>query len=94
VEGSGLVWIGIVVAVLIFVDLLFVELRRIYREAKRLVTRIEAYGELPLFAQLEASERDAERLSNALEALGPLVARAGGALTTVRGHIPKGSSPG
>lgn len=93
-EGSGLVWIGIVVAVLIFVDLLFVELRRIYREGKRLVSRIEAYADLPIFAQLEASERDAERIAAALESLEPLVARGQAALASVRGYSPKGSSPG
>lgn len=93
-EGSGLVWIGIAVAVFIFLDLLFVELRRIWREGKRLVTRIEAYAELPIFAQLEASERDAERLTTALDALGPLVERGQVALATIRGYRPKGSSPG
>jgi hypothetical protein len=94
VEGSGLVWIGIVVAVLIFLDLLFVEVRRIWREGMRIVRRIEGYAELPIFAQLEASERDAERIANALDALGPLVARGQAALATVRSYSPKGSSPG
>jgi hypothetical protein len=94
VEGSGLLWIGIIVAVLIFLDLLFVELRRIWREGMRIVARIEGYAELPIFAQLEASERDAERIASALEALEPLVARGQAALATAARYIPKGSSPG
>lgn len=93
-EGSGLLWIGTIVAVLIFFDLLLVELRRIWREGKRIVARIEGYAELPIFAQLEASERDAERITAALDALGPLVTRGQTALATVRGYSPKGSSPG
>jgi hypothetical protein len=94
VEGSGLFWIGIIVAVLIFIDLLFVELRRIWREAMRIVTRIEGYAELPIFTQLEASERDAERIAAALDALGALAERGQAALTTMRSYRPKGSSPG
>lgn len=88
-EGSGLLWIGIIVAVLIFLDLLFVELRRIWREGQRLAARIEAYAELPIFAQLDTGERDAERIANALDALGSLAARAQAALATVRGYRPR-----
>ena len=93
-EGSGLLIVGIVVAVLIFLDLLFVELRRIWREGKRLAGRLAGYADLPIFAQLEAGERDAERIAAALDALGPLIERGQTALATVRAYKPKGSSPG
>jgi hypothetical protein len=93
-DRSGLVWIGTIVAVLVFLDLLFVELRRVFREGKRLANRLAAYGELPIFDQLATGERDAERIVLALDALAPLAERAQAALAVLRRYIPKGSSPG
>lgn len=89
-----MVWIGAIVVALVFLDLLFVELRRIFREAKRIVTRLEAYGDLPIFAALATAERDAERIAAAFEALGPLQERWQLALGELRRYLPKGSSPG
>lgn len=92
-DGPGLLWIGTIVAVLVFLDLLFVELRRILREGKRIASRLAAYADLPLFGQLAQSDRDIERIANALDALPPLFARAQTALAVLPFYRPKGSSP-
>ena len=98
-DRSGAVWIGTIVAVLVFLDLLFVELRRIYREGKRLIARLEAYGTLPILSLLAASERDVERILAAVDAMTVLAERARRAIAVLRGYLPrrylpKGSSPG
>jgi hypothetical protein len=93
-DQSGVLWIGAIVAVLVFVDLLFVELRRVLREAKRILTRLEGYADLPIFALLAASERDVERIVAAIDAVAPLVERGQTAVAVLRRYLPKGSSPG
>jgi hypothetical protein len=92
--ASGALWIGVIVAAFVFLDLLFVELRRVFRELNRLVTRIEAYGELPIFSLLAAGEADMDRIARAVEAVPPLIERARSAIAVVRRYLPKGSSPG
>jgi hypothetical protein len=94
VDRSGVIWIGTIVAVLVFLDLLFVELRRAYREAKRLMTRIEGYGQLPIVAQLATGERDVDRIIRAFDTLPVLIERAQRAIGVLRSYLPKGSSPG
>jgi len=93
-DSPDLWWIGGVVAVLVFLDLLFVELRRILREGKRIVSRLEGYADLPLFGLLEASERDAERIAAAIDAAAALAERGRAALAVLPFYKPKGSSPG
>jgi hypothetical protein len=94
-DPSGLVWIGTIVAVLIFLDLLFVELRRIFREGKRLALRLAAYPELPILDLIASSEHDIERIVRAIDALASLFARMNAALESLRScYRPKGSSPG
>ena len=93
-DSNGMVRIGEIVAVLVFLDLLFVELRRAFREGKRIVRRLEGYGELPIFSLLAASERDVDRIVHAIDAVAPLIDRAQDALGVLRAYIPKGSSPG
>ena len=97
-DPSNLAWIGSIVAVLIFLDLLFVELRRIFREGKRLAVRLAAYAELPILDLIAASENDLERIAGAIDALASLLARTNSALESLRGvykvYRPKGSSPG
>ncbi|HEY5349763.1 MAG TPA: hypothetical protein VIJ64_08520 [Candidatus Lustribacter sp.] len=93
-EGSGVVWVGAIVAVLVFLDLLFVELRRALREGKRIVRRLADYGDLPVFSLLAASDRDVERIVRAIDAVPPLVERAQRALGVLGRYLPKGSSPG
>jgi hypothetical protein len=72
------------VAAVIFADALFVELRACAREAKRLITRLGAYGDLPIVSLLATTEHDVERLNVALEALPPLLERGSCALTVLR----------
>jgi hypothetical protein len=103
-DRSGVLWIGVAVAVIVFLDLLFVEVRRSVREAKRLVSRLGAYGDLPLFSLLAASEHDMARLMAALDTLPVLLERAQRARDVIRcpfarrppapDYLPKGSSPG
>jgi hypothetical protein len=93
-DRSGMLWIGTIVIVLVFLDLLFVELRRALREAKRIVRRLEGYGELPILGQLATGGRDVERIALAVDAVQPLIERAQRALGVLRGYLPKGSSPG
>ena len=53
-----MLWIGAIVAALVFLDLLFVELRRAFREGKRIVRRLEGYGELPVLSLFATGARD------------------------------------
>ncbi len=89
-----MLWIATAVAALVFLDLLFVELRRSLREAKRIVTRIDAYATLPIFSLCAASERDVARIVSAVDAVAPLVERGQAAFAVLRRYLPKGSSPG
>jgi hypothetical protein len=93
-DRSGMLWIGLIVAVLVFLDLLFVEVRRVVREGRRIVRRLAGYVELPLFTQLAASEGDLERIARSVDALVSLTERGQAALAVLRRYIPKGSSPG
>ncbi len=81
---SAIGWIALAIAVFVYLDLLFVELRRIVREGKRIVTRLIAYADLPVIAQAERAGDDAERLASALDAVGPLLDRGRLALATIR----------
>jgi hypothetical protein len=93
-DGSSMVWVGAIVALLVFLDLLFVELRRAFREGKRIARRLAGYGELPVLSLLATSQHDVERIVRAIDAVPPLIERAERAIRVVRGYIPKGSSPG
>ena len=92
-DRSVLIWIGAIAAALIFLDLLVNELRKIFRQGKRIASRLAAYADLPVFALIDKSDRDVERIVNALDALPPLFARAQAALDVLRFYKPKGSSP-
>jgi hypothetical protein len=76
--------IALVVAVFVYLDLLFVELRRMGREGKRIVTRVMAYADLPVVGLAARAGDDVERLGRALEAVSPLLERGGAALATIR----------
>jgi hypothetical protein len=93
-DRSAVLWVGLVVAALVFLDLLFVELRRIFREAKRIVARLQGYTELPVFSLAAAAANDVERIDAAAVAIPILIARAQGAIAVLRSYFPKGSSPG
>ena len=105
-DGEMVLKVALGVALVIFADALFVELRACAREAKRLIARLGAYGELPIVSLLATTERDVERLNVALEALPPLLERGSRALTvlrslgrerpepaTARAYFPNGMSP-
>ena len=79
-----IVRIGVGVVAFVFADLLFVEIRRAVREAKRAVRRVSAYGDLPIFSLLASADRDVERMLTALAQLPPLVERAEAALAAIR----------
>jgi hypothetical protein len=90
------------VAAVIFADALFVELRAVVREGKRLIDRLGAYGDLPIVSLLATTAHDVERLNVALEALPPLLERGTCALTVLRtlgrerpvpAYFPNGMSP-
>jgi hypothetical protein len=83
-DGELVVKVGLAVAVLIFLDALFVELRSAAREAKRLLTRLGAYADLPIVSLLATTEQDVERLNIALEAIPPLIERGSRALAVLR----------
>ncbi len=83
-DQSAIGWIALAIAVFVYVDLLFVELRRIYREVLRILQRLMAYADLPVIAQAARSGDDVERLAGALEAVGPLLERGSVALATIR----------
>jgi hypothetical protein len=93
-DRSGIEWVGVIVVVLIFLDLLFVEVRRILREGKRIAKRLAGYAELPLLHQIATSERDLDRIVRAVDAMAALLDRAHAAFAVLRRYIPKGSSPG
>lgn len=82
-DPSTLVLIGIAVALFVYLDILFVELRRGYREASRLLARVAAYAELPVVAAAAKSTDDLSRLAAAVEAVPELAARAEAALATL-----------
>jgi hypothetical protein len=84
VDQSAIGWIALAIAVFVYLDLLFVELRRIYREGMRILRRLIAYADLPVIAQAARSGDDVDRLVGALEAVGPLLERGSVALATIR----------
>ncbi len=76
--------IGVAVVAFVLADLLFVEIRRAVREAKRAMRRVSAYGELPIFSLIGSAERDVERMVTALAEIPPLLERAEAALVAIR----------
>jgi hypothetical protein len=64
------------IAAVVFLDALFVEIRRALREGRRLMRRLQGYAELPLFSLLATAEADSERMLLALDAVPALVERA------------------
>ena len=93
-DRSGLMWIGVAVAALVFLDVLFVELRRCAREAKRIGARLQGYAELPIFSLIAVAEHDVDRIAQASEDIPRLLERAAVAIATLRSYLPKGMSPG
>lgn len=82
-DQSTMTRVALVIVALVFLDALFVELRSIVREAKRIVARLDGYASLPIVALLEKSEGDVERITRALDAIPALLERADQAWTVV-----------
>jgi hypothetical protein len=91
VDQSALGWIIPAIAIVVFLDLLVVELRRVAREGMRIVTRVLAWGDLPVLAQAGRAGDDLERIALAIDQVSPLLERARVALTTIR--YPRGQAP-
>jgi hypothetical protein len=97
VDQSAIGWIALAIAVFVYLDLLFVELRRIMLEGMRIVRRVAAYAELPVVKQAGRAGDDVERLTLALDRIAPLAERAQRALATIRARtrynpfVPNGS---
>ncbi len=81
---SWIGWIALTIAVFVYLDLLFVELRRIFREGKRIVTRVLAWADLPVIAQAAHVGDDLDRITTALERVSPLMLRGERALARLR----------
>ena len=77
-------WIGVAIVALVFLDLLFVEVRRIVIEARRIQRRLAAYGDLPIFSLAASAEFDVERMTASLDAVEPLMERGRAAIATIR----------
>ena len=92
-DPSTLFWIGAAVAALVFLDLLFVEVRRAVREGRRVMQRLEGYAELPIVSMLATSEGDVERIVRAVDAIAPLLERGARAVALLRSYLPNGTSP-
>ncbi len=93
-DRSALVWVGAAVVLLIFLDVLFIETRRIVREGMRIFKRVQGYGDLPIFSMLATAGDDMDRLARASEELPALIGRGQLAVETLRSYLPKGTSPG
>jgi hypothetical protein len=92
-DRSAVTWVGLAVVALVFLDLLFVEVRRIVREAKRIASRLHGYTELPVFSLMAAAGSDVERINSAADEIPLLIGRGQRAIAVLRGYLPKGSSP-
>jgi len=90
----GLVWIGIAVVALVFLDLLYVKVRSIFYYGGRIVSRLQGYAELPIWSRLAAGATDIERIAQASEDIPALIGRGQRAIATLRSYLPKGMSPG
>lgn len=93
-DRTAVAWVGVAVAALVFADLLFVEVRRIVRELKRIDTRLKGYSELPILSLAATAEMDVARITAAADQMPLLIARGQLAIAQLRSYLPKGSSPG
>ena len=93
-DRTAVAWVGVAVAALVFADLLFVEIRRIVRELKRIDKRLKGYSELPILSLAAAASSDVDRITAAADEVAVLIARGQLAIAQLRSYFPKGSSPG
>jgi hypothetical protein len=85
----GLVVWATVVALVVLLAVVVAQLLRALREMKRVLSRVAALAEHPVFAALEKGEADLRRLEAAVAQIEPLLARALVAIAIIRkGPIP------
>ncbi len=89
-NASAIGWIALAIVAVVLLDLLFVEVRRIVREATRIAKRVRAYGDVPVLAQAARTGDDVERMNAALETIPSLLERGRVAVTTIR--YPRGQA--
>ena len=73
-------WVALGIALVVYADLLVVEVRRVRRELRRIHERVAAYRELPIASLIASSPGEVERLAGALDQISALAARAERAL--------------
>lgn len=83
-DPSTVLGIAAVVAAFVFVDILFVELRRCVRELNRIARRVSAYGELPIVSLAATATLDAARLGASVQRFGELLGAGEAALTELK----------
>jgi len=88
-DQSTVLGIAAIVATFVFLDVLFVEVRRCVREVQRIVRRLAAYGELPIFSLAASAGGDVDRMVAALARIPTIVRRGEAALTAL--NVIRGS---
>ena len=79
-DQNTVFWIGGIVAVFVFVDILIVEIRRCVREGRRIAQRIAGYADLPIVSLAAATPAELVRLEASLSEIASLLVRARAAL--------------
>ena len=81
------------VAAFVFVDVLFVELRRCVGEVNRIARRVSAYGDLPIVSLAATATLDAARLAASVQRIGALLVAGEAALVDLK-VLRRTDSPG
>jgi hypothetical protein len=84
VDPSTVLGIAAAVATFVFVDVLFVEVRRCVRELQRIVRRLRGYAELPIVSLAAAATYDVARLNAGAARMTELLSRGEAALKALR----------
>ena len=82
-DETTVFWIGGLVAAFVFLDILIVEIRRAFREARRIVDRVAGYADLPIVSLLASTPAELTRLDQSLAEITALLARARAALAVL-----------
>jgi hypothetical protein len=83
VDQNTVFWIGGIVAVFVFLDILIVEIRRCVREGRRIARGLAGYAELPIFSLLASTPAELTRLEASLTEIAALLVRARAALAAL-----------
>jgi hypothetical protein len=89
VSANAIVWWATLVAMVVVLALAGAQAARALREVKRIKTRVEGYGDLPVLKALANVEADMLRLESAVGGVAPLVERVHAAVALIRrGPVP------